>query len=66
MNQKATIGSAHADPVLDYMIRNNMELSIDVYLAYAYPDGVPANVTVSDIIPTELLRTAPNLPTQAG
>ena len=66
MNQKAAIGSAHADPVLDYMIRHNMDLTADVYLAYAYPDGVPEDVDVSSIVPAELLETASIAPTQAG
>jgi hypothetical protein len=66
MNQKAAIGSAHADPVLDYMIRHNMDLTADVYLAYAYPDGVPEDVDVRSIVPAELLETASTAPTQAG
>ena len=54
---QAAIGSAHDDPVLDYMIRNNMYLHADVYLAYAYPDGVPDDVDPKDILPDELLGT---------
>lgn len=54
---QAAIGSAHDDPVLDYMIRNNMDLNADVYLAYAYPDGVPDDVDPKDILPNELLGT---------
>lgn len=66
MNQKTAVGSAHADPVLDYMIRHKMDLTADVYLAYAYPDGVPEDVDISSIVPAELLDTASTLPTLAG
>jgi len=60
MTQISAIGSAHADPVLDYMIRHKMELSADVYLAYAYPDGVPEDTDLQQILPTELLETLPS------
>ena len=39
------------------MIRNKMDLHADVYLAFAYPDGVPDYVDPRDILPDELLGT---------
>ena len=54
---QAAIGSAHDDPVLDNMIRTGKDLTADVYLAFAYPGGVPDDVDPKDILPDELLGT---------
>ena len=65
MNQEPAIGSAHADPCLDFMIRHDMELSAEVYLAYAFPEGVPEYVDIRQHLPAELLETISTAPTEA-
>lgn len=54
---QAPIGSAHDDVVLDYMIRHGKDLTADVYLAYSYPDGVPSDIDLYEVLPEELWHT---------
>jgi len=52
-------GAASKDPVLDYMIQMGMPISIQSYLEFNYPDGVPDDITLADVLPNELYETLP-------
>lgn len=52
--QVAAIGSASSDPALDYMIRHNMPISIEEYLDYIFPEEVPEDISLAEVIPREL------------
>ncbi len=47
-------GSASSDPALDYMIRHGMPISVDDYLDYIFPEEVPEDISLAEVIPKEL------------
>lgn len=64
----APIGSASSDPALDYMIRHGMQISVDDYLDYIFPDEVPDDISLAEVIPKELWFSEDQVepPTQAN